>query len=302
MSSQTKISNIKPCKSIIKNTKITQKNTKDYYNFFDNYIKSFERTTDKDKLFKIKLKYKHSLRVVKIIKRISESIKLSEKDSLIAETIALFHDIGRFEQITKYNTFYDAISVDHADLGVKILKKYRVFEGLDPETKSIIYKSISYHNKIEIPKKEDKKVKFFSRLIRDADKIDIFHVLITEYRVMDKTHREDPDKVIEKRKKTTSLVTKKVLSDFLNHLPINRNDVNTDTDLILIRLGFLYDINFYKSFQIIKNRNYMDRFITLIPKKIPKKEQEKIRENVLSFLKRKLKELKGKDCNYYINL
>ena len=289
--------------SIVTDTRITEKMLENYYTFFNNYTNEFiKKTKDQYKLFKLNVKYEHSMRVVKLMKKISESINLSEKDSLIAETTALFHDIGRFEQMMKYGTFNDLISVDHADLGVEILKKYRVIEDLDSETKNIIYKSISYHNKIEIPKKEDKKVKFFSRLIRDADKVDLFHVLITKYKIFDKNQNKDPNKVLEKSEKKEYMISEKVLSDFLKYNPINLKDVNTHADSILMRLAFLYDINFYKSFQIIKNRKYMDKFLTLIPEKVPEKEQKVIRNKISYFLKTKLKELKGKDYRYYLNL
>lgn len=39
----------------------------------------------------------------------------------LAELIGLLHDIGRFEQIKRYNTFIDKNSINHGQLGVKIL-------------------------------------------------------------------------------------------------------------------------------------------------------------------------------------
>ena len=47
----------------------------------------------------LKLKEDHSLRVCAAILDIGRKLSLSEKDLRIAEAMALFHDIGRFEQI-----------------------------------------------------------------------------------------------------------------------------------------------------------------------------------------------------------
>ena len=43
----------------------------------------------------------------------------------IAEAVALLHDVGRFEQYKRYGTFNDRKSVNHAALGVEIMKKNR---------------------------------------------------------------------------------------------------------------------------------------------------------------------------------
>ena len=70
---------------------------------------------------KIALKVAHILRVSELSKKIATSLNLSEEDIKLAELIGLLHDIGRFEQVRKYNTFIDKISINHGEYGVKIL-------------------------------------------------------------------------------------------------------------------------------------------------------------------------------------
>ena len=53
----------------------------------------------------LKRKQLHSLRVMQKSRIIAKSLKLSEEEIQIATLIGLLHDIGRFEQYTKYNTF-----------------------------------------------------------------------------------------------------------------------------------------------------------------------------------------------------
>ena len=80
---------------------------------------------------KIALKVAHILRVSELSKKIATSLNLSEEDIKLAELIGLLHDIGRFEQVRKYNTFIDKISINHGEYGVKILFEDNLIEKLD---------------------------------------------------------------------------------------------------------------------------------------------------------------------------
>lgn len=71
----------------------------------------------------IERKYKHSLRVMKFAIDIAKSLNLTEDEIILAAKAGLLHDIGRFEQWTQYCTYNDLKSIDHADLGVEILKR-----------------------------------------------------------------------------------------------------------------------------------------------------------------------------------
>ena len=74
---------------------------------------------------------------------------MNGKDLRLAEAIALFHDVGRFEQYARYHTFVDRRSADHAWLGVEILRK----EGeLDGSTRDLILRTVSYHNRMDLPR------------------------------------------------------------------------------------------------------------------------------------------------------
>ena len=66
---------------------------------------------------KIALKYNHILRVAEIAKKIATDLELSEEDILLAELIGIFHDIGRFEQVKRFNTFVDRDSINHGEYG-----------------------------------------------------------------------------------------------------------------------------------------------------------------------------------------
>ena len=130
----------------------------------------------------ISLKIAHTYRVASISERIAGNVSLADVD--FAWLLGLLHDIGRFEQVTRYGTFYDALSIDHAELGADILFHDNLFASFVPqeaqEMKSIAEIVIRLHNKLSIPKNLEEKTKMYTKILRDADKVDIFRVL-TEY-------------------------------------------------------------------------------------------------------------------------
>ena len=69
---------------------------------FKNYTKDYINLSDK-----CVLKINHTLRVVKRCEEIAESLDLSKHDIELAKLCGLLHDIGRFEQWKRYETYYD---------------------------------------------------------------------------------------------------------------------------------------------------------------------------------------------------
>jgi len=104
------------------------------------------------------------------------SLGLSPDERLTAEAIALFHDVGRFEQYVRYSTFRDDISGNHAALGVKVLKEEGVLVKVPEEERRAVYLAISLHNVFRVPSSIKDRDLISMRLIRDADKPDICRI------------------------------------------------------------------------------------------------------------------------------
>jgi putative nucleotidyltransferase with HDIG domain len=231
----------------------------EFYLWFNNYTKSFS-SEDQVINTNIRFKIEHTGRVVDKIVEIAKSIKLSEKDMLIAETVGLFHDIGRFEQFSKYKTFKDRLTVDHAELGLEILNRYNILDSLEEEEKYIIMNAIRYHNKYEIPKEETERCILFSKLIRDADKIDILDSIVAYYEEPEKYKDHAFEDYPESKEYEPSIIA--LLMQGKN---ISYNLVKTTTDIKLIRLSWIYDIYFNHSINIYKNNGYIERIFRVLP-------------------------------------
>ena len=100
------------------------------------------------------LKISHTYRVCDNISRIGKSLGMERDDLALAEVLALFHDIGRFEQIKVFGSFNDRITVDHAKLGLRVLTNSGVLGGLSRSERRLLYRAIWLHNKYEIPETE----------------------------------------------------------------------------------------------------------------------------------------------------
>ena len=207
---------------------------------FDNYVSKY----DKDNI-RIKGKYEHTYRVCKESLEISKSLNLSEEDTNLAYLIALLHDIGRFEQLRKYNTFCDLKSIDHAELGCHILfgdgliKKFISDRSYD----EIIKKAIFNHNKYGIEENLNERELLHSKIIRDSDKIDIINMSIISNAIVSVDDEE---------------ITSLVEDDFFKCKPVKHEHRKTNNDAIIIRLAFIYDLNFDYSINYFINHKLMD--------------------------------------------
>ena len=186
---------------------------------------------------KIKRKYGHSYRVMENAGRIAESLKLSNEEIELSKLIGLLHDIGRFEQERIYKTFKDHESIDHGDLGVEILKKDNYIRKYIEEDKydDIILKAIKNHNKLYIEEGLTKQELLFSKIVRDADKLDIFYEGVEMFW----TNKEEIEEV------NKSKLSDKAIETFNKNNLMDRKNIITEADKVLNFIGFMFvDENF----------------------------------------------------------
>ncbi len=228
-----------------------------YREHFKSYTDSFFGS-DEYQNRNYKIKQEHTKRVSKNILEICSSIKFTEYEKNIAETIALYHDIGRFIQFQKYRTFSDSKSENHALLGINVLKNEKIIDK--SKFKRSILSAISVHNLKNIPGNLKDKDLLYSKLIRDADKLDIFHVLTNYYKNNKKNNPALDLDLIENTE-----YSQKVLDDFFANKCIDTTNLKGTLDFKLLQLSWIYDINFEHTLHIIKNNNYIEKIVSILP-------------------------------------
>ena len=250
--------------------------------WFSDYVNNFYSS---DPLVRenIELKSEHTKRVCENILLLAKAEKLGEKEKLIAETIALFHDLGRFEQFMKYKTFKDSESENHAALGVKILKKAGILSRLPPEESDIILKAVEYHNLIEIPETAScsRELLFYSKLIRDADKLDILRIICADY----EEGEECQNPALELYLPDTPECSKAVLEDIMKGRMAKMKDVSNRNDVKLLRLSWVFDINFPETLALLKEKRYLEIIMSSLPET---EEIRKIRRHIETYLEKRL--------------
>lgn len=203
----------------------------------------------------------HTHEVCRNIVRIGQALPLSAIDLLLAETIALFHDVGRFPQYGTYRTFDDSISVNHAALGAKVLIENKALAVLSREERDMVIRSVTLHNVFSLPGGLDERSLLFAKLIRDADKLDILRVVL-EFFHQDGGGRAE---AVALGLPDAPGYSPAVLKSVLERSMARKADMTTQNDFKLLVLSWLYDFNFTASLRMVSERGDIDRVAALLP-------------------------------------
>jgi putative nucleotidyltransferase with HDIG domain len=209
----------------------------------------------------IKLKQEHTERVCEEIVMLGQALNLPGEDMLLAKTMALFHDVGRFEQYAVHGTFKDSVSEDHAELGLKELAKHKVFVVCSDMEHSLITKAIGHHNVRNLPEEEDERCLFFARLLRDADKLDIWRVFIDYYARQD----EEPNSTIVLGLPNNEACSPAILDALREHRMADLKDMTTLNDLKLLQISWVFDLNFGPTYRAVYERQYVEMIAATLP-------------------------------------
>lgn len=234
----------------------------DYFkDWFCQFCKSYKDSGNRDDQKNYILKELHTYEVCKHIVSISRELYIDDNDILIAEAIGLFHDIGRFPQYAQYKTFRDNISVNHGVVGANLLVQNGLLKGLLPVEQSWIIDAVRFHNAFKLPLIEDTKGIFFLKLIRDADKLDIFRVVFEQY----ESSIENRASAVGDGLADNSDVTEEIANDILKGEIPCYTKLKSINDYKLMQLSWLYDINFNVTLRKVMENDYLTRLRSHLP-------------------------------------
>jgi putative nucleotidyltransferase with HDIG domain len=228
--------------------------------WFHQYVGTFI-SPQKNVRENILLKKMHTQRVCSEILEIGRQIGLNADELRFANIIALFHDIGRFEQYARYHTFADYKSENHAELGVKILKKTGVLNCLDHGVKDLVYRIVSFHNRAGLPRDETDLCLFYAKLLRDADKLDIWKVLTTHYLDLGGAS----NRAIELELPDTPGISDTVYDAVIAKKIVDSRHVRNLNDFKALQIGWVFDINFKPALDAVIRRNYIEVICSVLP-------------------------------------
>ncbi len=217
---------------------------------FEDYISKYNPDNPK-----IKLKIDHTYRVADLAETIAKDVNAGED---MAWLCGMLHDIGRFEQIKRYNTFSDALSVDHALFGADILFAdgliKEICPDLDEDEMRILEKTIRNHSAYRIEAGLGSEELIYSNILRDADKIDIF-------RVNCDTPMEDIYNVTTEELKA-SPVCDEVKECFRNRTAVLRSLKKYPADYVVGHICLIFELVYPVSLTIVREQGYVERLLS----------------------------------------
>ncbi len=228
--------------------------------WFDGFCTAF-RSDEGDAQRNIALKVEHTRRVCANMRRIVREESLGGERVWLAEACALCHDLGRFPQYHRYRTFKDSISVNHAVLAADILLRSRALDKLPRHEQTIVIDAVRHHNAFAVPSSLDAESSLFLRLVRDADKLDIWRVFLEFYLLPE-----------EERASAVSLgfpdlpaYSPEAVAALRRGEMVRLAQVKSLNDFKLLQLSWVYDLNFPSSFEMLLERGYIDGLAAVLP-------------------------------------
>jgi hypothetical protein len=228
--------------------------------WFSDYCGTFYTPNPEDQR-NIILKEEHTRHVCGNMTAIAGDLSLGGDRVMLAEAVALFHDIGRFPQYRRYRTFQDSVSVNHAALGAGVLIENNVLESVPKREQDLIIRAVTLHNVFAVPQGIDPEILLFLKMVRDADKLDIWRVFIE----LGRERAEDRASAANLGLPDTSGYSPAVLASLRRKELVRYSTLKTMNDFRLLQLAWIFDLNFEASLRMVAERRYIDRMSALLP-------------------------------------
>lgn len=217
---------------------------------FNNYVKDYDAGNPK-----IALKIAHTFRVADISERIAKDIGLDIEGQNLSWAIGMLHDIGRFEQVKRYNTFFDGQSVNHALFGASLLFEEDLIKCFEIPKKyySIIKVAIINHNKFRMDEGLTDYELTYCKIIRDADKVDILRVNYES--PMEEIYNTNREVLI------TEKITDAVYEAFFQNTAIEHKLKTSHIDHLIGHLSLISELEYPISVEILKEMGYLEKLL-----------------------------------------
>lgn len=230
---------------------------------FQNYISQYDMTIPS-----IRLKVVHTYKVMECSEYLCKQLHLSKEDSDLASLIALLHDIGRFDQWMRFESFADHKTIDHALFSSQLLFEQGLIREFieDCQYDKIIQDAIEQHNRYRIDDGFDERSLLFIHLIRDSDKLDNFRVKEEEriedilYVSLDQVNQEH--------------ISPAIYQQFFHQELIYAPNRQTHIDMWLSYIAFIFDLHFESSIQYIHDYHWVERSFERLQPVNPQVNQE----------------------------
>lgn len=234
-----------------------------YEKWFHAFVDGF-RPDDPEDLRNVELKRLHSLEVLGIARRVAASATDDARLRHVCLVAALYHDCGRFPQYMHYHTFSDTESVNHGELGARVLRGHpQALDGLDPESRRYVLGTVFLHNRKFLPPRLPAPLRLMLQVVRDSDKLDILRVMLGHF---DPTQPKNPAATLHLID-DPERYTPEILEAALRRETLDYRHMRWLNDFKLLLLAWAFDLNFAQSRVVFLERGYLDRMAAVLPQR-----------------------------------
>jgi 5'-deoxynucleotidase YfbR-like HD superfamily hydrolase len=203
----------------------------------------------------------HSLRVVSTSMVMADVLLQTEEEKRIAIINAMFHDFGKASLLSK-NMEPLVIQREHATISSKIIQQLDFFQSLSAEEQLIIIRSVENHNQIKLPKLDNDQQMMFAKLLRDADKLDVFDA---SFRYFKERYTIQP--LISRELNNNIEVSDKILKSIWAGKPAAYEDMKSMNDYKLVLISMVFDLNYKYTFRVMSEKQYIQKIYETLPKR-----------------------------------
>lgn len=229
-----------------------------FEDFFNNYTQKFIQAADNDP--NLSLKKDHSYNVAEQARLIAESEVFPGGLVFLCRLTGLFHDIGRFEQYLQYRTFKDSESLNHASLGFRIVTAEPVFDSLSKDQKRDLRLAVLFHSRMRIPNGLPSATACVCKVLRDADKLDIYPIMISHL-----TPGSTTNEIVTLGLDPENLITPEILDQISQGKLCQYSAMRYENDFKLLLCSWIYDLNYDYSREFVIKNGFLDQLFELLP-------------------------------------
>jgi hypothetical protein len=227
---------------------VTELNLDRHRERFSSYVASFAGETGLHPMQQLKLD--HTWRVAANCREIARGEGWDGAAVDLTEAAGIWHDVARFEQYERFQTFADPRSFNHGERGAELLTEHDLLKGTEAAPAASLAAAVRLHNRLAMPADLPEPHRQALRALRDADKVDILEVFVETFRT--RSYEQFPEILLHVD--PDGPLSDEIVEAVANGQTPSYEYIRSLVDMRLLSVGWLYDINFAPTFALIRER------------------------------------------------
>ncbi len=207
------------------------------------------------------LKQAHTARVCRAMAMLCESLGLDASRTARACAAAMVHDMGRFPQFAVFHTYSDARSKNHAALGCREIVRSNILSHLSLTDRQLILRAVALHNRPRLSRGLGAQLDRIARLLRDADKIDIYRVMKAHYR----SAANGSQTFLTHNLPDDGRVSGELVDRLASGREIPYSSVSSLNDMKLFQISMIQDLNFPAAVRAVLDMGVVEVILDSMP-------------------------------------